>query len=233
MDRFRSMHEPSAAVTTELILRLSRNEISVQLFERLLRSRDRYFQLEMEASHYLHHVVDLLVEYFPDARFILTLRDPYTWLNSEINQNILTHGSIWDHIQGLRYGRYGDDFDTQDRVLSRYGGVYPVSTYLRYWSEHIEQVANVVPGDRLLILKTRRLGDQRHRLARFLNIDSDDIRRGHFWSGSETARRHLDIFTCVDAAYLQDQVALHCRGLMARFFPEISSATDALSYRGS
>ena len=57
-----------------------------------------YEDLSDKTEEFMHMemaiVTHFLVDCFPDAKFILNIRDPYTWLNSEINQNIASFGAI-------------------------------------------------------------------------------------------------------------------------------------------
>ena len=73
-----------------MTLSYCQGEIDKSTLYNALNERDANYQLDMEASHYLHHLSGALVDLFPMARFILTIRDPLSWIQSEINQKLLT-----------------------------------------------------------------------------------------------------------------------------------------------
>lgn len=87
---FRAAHEPKKQETIINILDWKSGRYSKSKMLRILALRDKRLKLNLEASHYLHHIVDLLVELFPQAKFILTVREPISWLASETNQNYRT-----------------------------------------------------------------------------------------------------------------------------------------------
>jgi len=102
--RYRSDHEPRAPMTNVMLVRWIEGSLTDGAFADFLRARDVRLNLEMEANHPLHHCTPLLVDLFPEARFILTIRDCYSWPNSEINQQLELRDSFpWGRLQQLRY----------------------------------------------------------------------------------------------------------------------------------
>ncbi|HYG67897.1 MAG TPA: exostosin family protein, partial [Anaeromyxobacteraceae bacterium] len=139
---YRSEHEPHSALTIVHLLRLFEGRYSEAAVERLLRARDRWMGLDVEAAHYMHHVVGELVRVFPEARFVLTIRDPYTWLTSAVNQSIHNYRNphparaVWLALSDYRYGRYGFTYSPEEAALRAHKGVYPIGSYLDYWTAH-------------------------------------------------------------------------------------------------
>ena len=70
------------------MLAFSRREIPKLDLQQLVHRRDKALWLEMEASAFNVHVLDLLVQEFPHARFILTIRDCYSWVDSALNHQL-------------------------------------------------------------------------------------------------------------------------------------------------
>lgn len=146
---YNSLHEPSARATIELIMKYHKGVISTKETKNILAKRDYNFNLDLEASHYLHHIVNLLTELFPEAKYILTVRNPYSWLKSEINKNIQVNSYFWGDIQKFRYGRYDFNFDHEDEILRTYQGVYPIKSYIQYWYDHLKKILEEVPKERI------------------------------------------------------------------------------------
>lgn len=103
---YRSSHEPSPKGTIEFILKYCQGEISQELTKKIIHTRDNCFNLDLESAHYLSHCIDLLTECFPESKYIFSIREPYEWLNSEINKNLETSSYFWSKLQNFRYGNY-------------------------------------------------------------------------------------------------------------------------------
>lgn len=218
--RFRTAHEPALVDTLAHTMSWNRGERTPARMGALLRWRDRRLNLELEAAHYLHHLAPLLVAEFPEARFVLTLRDPVSWIESELNQNIRSAGyPFWRALEQQRYGRYGADFPAPERDLAAAGCLHPIGSYLCYWRDHIDTVVQAVPADRLLILRTDQIGERLTELTQFLGVDDGMVDQSQSRSGvggdrSVELRRHLA------DEYLRDQVERHCLSVVREWFPE-------------
>ncbi|PJF23844.1 MAG: hypothetical protein CUN53_20835, partial [Phototrophicales bacterium] len=79
---YRSKHEALRPETSALIYQHVTHQIDQLAFERRLRARDRFLWLEMEANNTLTIIAPTLVKLYPEAKFILLLRDPFSWLYS-------------------------------------------------------------------------------------------------------------------------------------------------------
>jgi hypothetical protein len=214
----RSSHEPEAFSTMLYLIRYLDGAYTDGEMVSLLRARDRLLTLEMEASHYLHHVIHLLVDAFPKAKFVLTIREPYAWLESEISRNMLTSRMpAWRALEERRYRPYSSPFGEGDARLAGLDNVRSVVTYLRYWRDHNEKVLAAVPGERLLIVRTNQLSQEYGRLADFLGISSQAL-------DAEGAHRGLRLgpqFSLADYAdegFIRRSIETECGPLVKRFF---------------
>jgi Sulfotransferase domain len=219
--RYAAYHEPLSHDTIVHLLNYLLGNYSSQQFNALLVARDKYLQLEMEASHMLHHVIDRVVDLFPDAKFILTIRDPFSWLESEINQNVFTeHCPIWKALERYRYGRYNRTFEAQERSLATIDNVYPISSYLSYWKDHYTLVTNRVPRHRLFLLKTHEIHKCVIPLASFLNIEptSIDIEQCHAASNTQ---KSINLYSYVSKGFVAEQVEQYCGDIVHKIFPEL------------
>ena len=220
---YRSAHQPDSRELFAVI-RQRQSGLPETRLRRWVVNRDRRLWLEMDSSHLLHGIVDVLANAFPEAKFILTIRDCYSWLESEINEQLGPGSSKppWDQAYDLRYG--GSRGDKADMPLIE-RGLFPITAYLDYWTRHNEVVL-AVPPHRLLVLRTNDISKATPQVAGFLGIPatSIDADRAHVHRRSENRIR---LWELIDPGYVTGLAQVHCRHLMERFFPEIRSPEDA------
>lgn len=191
-----------------------------------LLNRDKELQLELEASHYLHYVTKDLAEIFPNSRFILTLRDPMSWIESEINQNIFTSTAInpiWRELEAFRYAQYDISRSQKEKNLFQYKNVWPIEAYFKYWSSHITTVIKNIPKDRMKIIPIWNLQKELTNITSFLfpviiknNIELKKINSG-------AGRRFIDLYKLVDRRYVEKLMLKNCEKVineLTQFIPK-------------
>jgi hypothetical protein len=161
---YRSAHEPQKHALLALIL--DRDAQFAAAVRKLLDPLD----LEMNASQLNGYIVGTLVALYPEAKFVLTLREPAGWVRSFANHQLtrgrLAHGSLWARFRNLRFlGTDGPEGNA----------LYTLDQYLRFWLSHNLNVLGVVPRERLLVVRTEHLDAEIPRLAEFLAIDAATI----------------------------------------------------------
>lgn len=172
--------------------------------------RDRYLGLEFEASHFLHAVVGRLTALFPDATFVLTVREPTSWLESMINEVYDTASAGWDPIW-RDWDRYAtgpeaalppEESAFADRLRR------PLNGFLRYWSRHIDHVLDAVPRDRLMVLDVRDIDSRVAEVADFIGLDGaaepPSVKR------SNTRPNKAIRLSELSPEYVDELVASHC-----------------------
>ncbi|MEZ4862280.1 MAG: sulfotransferase [Caldilineaceae bacterium] len=216
---YTSLHEPAYHDTIVHLLNYLHGGYSGDKLKTLLIARDRYLRLEMESSHVLHHLTNSLVSLFPDAQFILTIREPLSWLESEINQNLITQRwPVWKSLEQYRYGRYHHSFQPEEKALAMLDNVYPIRSYLAYWREHYLYVKANVPQERLLILKTSELYHSASTLAAFLGIQPQTIDLAHAHAGVNNLKP-FRLYQYVRKDFIQEQVDECCGEIVRELFP--------------
>jgi translation initiation factor 2 beta subunit (eIF-2beta)/eIF-5 len=181
---FCSKHEPLSGPTVKFCMGVANNKVSNSEVEKVLKMRDLFLNLEVEAAHYLFIFVPYLADLFPDAKFILTVREPRSWLNSKINMNLKTAGDgFWDEYQQIKYGKYSYPYQSDYLECNKY--LYPISNYLKYYKNHIKTVIDYVPKNRLLIVDTFSISKELERIASFakvslnqLNLEKQHVSKG-------------------------------------------------------
>lgn len=217
---YRVAHQPTSDEVVSYAARKATGAVSSRAIVRWLRRRDRHLWLDLESSHVLHYLIGDLAATFAEARFILTVRDCYSWLESEINEHLGPGAKKepWRTAYALRYGQW--PASRRDLPLLELG-LAPLGAYLEYWSAHLDRVCEAVPADRLLIVRTDEIRSDLGTIAGFMgvpvtNLDSDKV---HVHRRPETRIR---LWENLDHAYLADLVDRHCHRWMTALFPEVS-----------
>ena len=227
---YRTAHEPDAEMFIEIIAAELEGRMPAEAVAAWLRQRDRRLWLEMDASLLNGSVVGHLVALFPDARFILTIRDCYSWLDSFINHIQTRKASeAWKRWRRVRYAPAELVYSRGEEVL-RDNGLYPVDAYLRRWATHNKEVLGAVPPHRLLVVRTDRIGDSAPQMAEFLGIPLNTIDVGQSHLNRRTAQ--AEILSRVDPGLVEQRVVEHCRELMAKYFPDIPDMASAGLFPG-
>ncbi len=219
---YRAAHEPEREQILEMILRESRGDVSETAFRSYLLARDERLNLEYDIAWANQFIIGHLLTVFPDARFVVLVRDPYTWL-----QSICGHVASRDIPPDVRafldwwfrpdlYPHTRDDHGLQNI------GAYSIAAYLNAWNRHVTVCRELIPPSRRLILKTHELGRSHQQLADFLQIPVDrlDISNGHINRGTWSDR----IESLVDRRYLVGMVSAVCEENMAHHFPTLPAS---------
>ena len=218
---YRSAHEPDSEALIRTIL--DGNGVDGWPSARMqsfLLDRDRRLFLELESDGTLHCFVESIVREFEDAKFILTIRDCYSWLDSVFNHNISRQpGGLWRAFDDYTFSRWTFSHARQEDILERQG-LRTLSHYLCHWAVHNESIIDMVPSDRLLVLRTDKISASNSQLADFLGIapDTIDLSQSRLFVNPH----RYDLLDHVDRAFLEDKVHELCGPLMHRFFPEIT-----------
>jgi hypothetical protein len=227
---YRTMHEPRKTRFMDIIMRHREGGLTDSRARDLVRRLDRSMWLELNSSWINYFLLEMLVEEYPQAKFVLTIRDCYSWLDSMFNQLLgRDHADYqvqFHHWFGesIKTGRHEDG----DKILAEHG-LWPLDTWLRYWSEHNSHVLNNVPTDRLLIVRTPEIRHDIPRMADFLGVQRDTLDASH--SHEFKAAKKFGLLSQIDEEYLQGCVDKHCKDLMERFFPEIRQLSDVRGYQ--
>jgi hypothetical protein len=228
--RYRSWHEPLIERFMHIIMQRASGTLSDEAARTLIRRLDRRMWLEVNASYVNYLMLDLLLAEYPNAKFVMTIRDCYSWLDSMFNQLLGRNHSEF----ATRFHQWlGESFapgshQDGDRALAQ-RGFWPLDLWLKSWSEHVSRVQELVPGNRLLIVRTQDLQRDIPRLAEFVGIAPEtlDASRSHDY----TAAAKFHVLSEIDPEYLLERVDAICGDAMRTFFPGIHSLADVRGYR--
>lgn len=222
---YRTAHEPETDPLIDVILAEREGRMSPAEIAGWLRQRDRRLWLEMDSSGLNGAVVGHLAALHPEARFVLTIRDCYSWLDSLLNHHATRPTTdSWRRLRDARFPPEERIYEPGEEVLRRHG-LFPVGAYLKHWAAHNQAVLKAVPAERLLVIRTDRIADCAPRLAAFLGVPLDtlDVDRAHMFRRKANA----GLISRVDPALIERRAAEHCGEIMASQFPDIPDMASA------
>jgi len=203
---YRAQHEPESARLLPLLTPLVSNAAPGPRLRLYLRSKDRRLGLEMESSHPLGLVAPLLASMYPDAKFVLTMRHPLGWVDSQINHELAR--AVTDVWRDWRRARFGTtEYLPEDEPL-RERGLFPLAGYLRFWELHNRRVIEGVPPERLLLIPTEQIGEHSEALAAFVGVSPDSLDTTRSTTFPAAAR--FGIVASLDPAYVEDTLHRCC-----------------------
>jgi hypothetical protein len=215
---YRAAHQPEPSWTIDTILSAAQGRLSSPQLEKYLGCRDRRLWLELESSNFCDYFIRPLVHLFPDAKFILTIRDCYSWLDSLINHGLAVWlADEWHRLRDLRFSAAGLEHPPEERTLADHH-LYTLDGYLAYWSRHNRNVIETVPAARLLIVRTDRIRAEMPRIADFVEVPLDTLDQSQVHS--YRAKQRFDLLAQIPPEYLEAKVNAHCWELMQQYFPD-------------
>jgi len=219
-------HEPQASKMMEMFFAWRDRRISDRELREWIHARDRELALEVDSSWFNILILNSLAGEFSRARFVLTIRDCYSWANSEFRRvlNRPSNEPIRVKMRQLLYGNAGAVHAPEEQVLQT-AGLFPLTGYLARWTAHNEIVLATIPPERLLVVRTDQIRDRAHEIADFAGLPRHTVRLHRTHEYRNPVQRQ--VIREIDRNFLEGKVAQHCRPLMNRFFPEIKTLDDA------
>jgi len=222
----KSAHEPEKMLVLDTFFKYRANEITKLEWEDFIDKRDKRLGLDLDSSQLNYLLMDSLVGMYDQAKFILTIRDCYSWLNSYINHqiNYPVVNQRWTRIREIRFQPEKFVFSKFEKILEA-KGLYTLEGYLSYWARHNQSVLDTVPTERLFVLRTNEISKKTKELAAFLGVNERSIEANRNTHHRIAIKRH-NILSQVDQSYLEETVEKYCGNLMGSYFIHIKSAKD-------
>ncbi len=214
---YRSAHEPFPRKTNQLIIdwldqKIDRSQLQKQLVE-----RDHKLYLELESAHPLGYISDILADTFPRAKFIITLREPYSWLRSRLNYQLKGKGNppAWkayrDYFLASRHVNYAEE----EKILETLG-LCSLDTFLNQYADHYHRVLTQIPEQRFLLIKTSDLNASIPILADFLGIKPNKLEIAH----RKKTGQKIEPLKEINPDFTNARIWYHCHDLITQYFPE-------------
>ena len=213
--RYRSSHEADQIFMIMLLAEKLSGKINAENISNLLRSRQSLNNLEMDASHYNGAFIKEISHISPNSRYILTFREPYSWLDSWFNQHLNSpnlDATKVKHLGRKLYFDYGDEYSKHDSVLYEHG-LYPLKSYLKFWDSFNRSVVASLDSDKLLTLRTQNISTSIGIISNFLKIDKSTI--SNLPTHDNPTTRHHRIVEKLDSSYVSDLINLICENTIS------------------
>ncbi|MEM7120321.1 MAG: sulfotransferase [Pseudomonadota bacterium] len=187
---FRARHEYQFEAATKILEAYHHRRVERTDLSAFLLTRDTLGHLEVDSASVNFWFADLFVELFPQARFLVVLREPYAWLESvlaHLQRDVVemkAHGLPYPasfrrlaDVSGINFdprsAESPDDFRGTMPFLSR--------QMLEFWCEQNTRLMRVVPPHRRLVLQTDDLSRSHNALSRFVGVKTEmlDVEAGH------------------------------------------------------
>jgi hypothetical protein len=222
----RARHEPRALQLIDHVFDLKEGRISEPQMVAWLHRRDRLLGLEIDSAGLNYLILDLLLREFPDARFVLTIRDCYSWTDSAMNHllRMTNADERWFRVVRYYYGREPVAYDPEERLLEA-SGIYPLDRYFADWKTRNEEVLAKVPSERLFVVRTDQLRQRASEIADFAGLPRSAIRVDRTHEYINPSKRSF--LRELNRAFVERCADVFCRPLMTRYFPEIRSLDNA------
>ena len=100
----RTSHEAESEELIGKIFEIENGRAKKQSVVSYIKSRDKRLCLDVDSSQLNYFLLDYLLDEFPDALFLLTIRDCYTWLDSFINDSLCRKTTKnWIQLRDYRF----------------------------------------------------------------------------------------------------------------------------------
>ncbi len=228
--KYSSAHEPEGGLLFNRLLAYATGKINKSELTRFVKHRDRRLGLEMDSFWISYFFVDILVNEFSDAKFILTIRDCYSWLDSILEQDyyhhrwLKTHYSDFRKLKGIKlqdilFGYNEFKHAPEEKILAE-NGLYTLDGYFRYWKEHNRRVIATVPKERLLIVKTKEINQDIPKIETFLGLTPGTLLTKARENVRHEKQKH-NFLSKIDKDFLEEKANFHCKELMDKYFPDV------------
>lgn len=206
---YNAAHEPEVEGTTNLVIRSLEGTISDESLRSELKRRDNRLGLEIESAHPLGYLGGCLSELFPDARFIITVRNPFDWIKSRLNFHHAISPPQWQKYRSYFWQHDEESFPKEEQPLQE-AGLAPLSVYLNQYSDHYRRVLREIPEERCLIVRTRDISNRSSEIAQFVGANPRKVESAH----SKKAKKKVDFTAEVSTPYLKKKIEHHCKNVL-------------------
>ncbi|MGX5172730.1 sulfotransferase [Aliikangiella sp. IMCC44653] len=207
---FRSSHEPERIELIHVIHRHFHGKMSDEAYVKWLVKRDKRIWLDIESNCFLGYRPDLLFKAYPKAHYLLSIREPLSWLDSMLNHTINyppPSEQVIAYWHDMFFRPSEHPHQAEDKALREHN-VYSIEAYLKFWSSAVTRVLDCIPKEQLLIVPTKQMKSMANEIAAFLNIEPAklDYSAGHL----NKAPAKFNLLELVDTNYVAQRHAEFC-----------------------
>jgi len=200
---YNSVAEYKERESVELITAWKDGMISRDTLHRYLLYRHEEGNLEMDPASFNHFYLDILLEEMPQAKFIFTIRDCYSWTNSFLKMisrwrkhfiDIDSAMPAWMEGYGrILFGKYDWMWFSSYDALKPHLDVL-VERFVKCWAENNHRILTLLPPERSLIVSTSEISTSQQNMADYIGISVDTITEHHHINVSPDSENILENF---------------------------------------
>lgn len=220
---YRSAHEWNLLDLVGIGLARERGEISDADFWAAAGPRLTTPSLEMDSCTSHHLYVDLLARRFPQARFVVTIRDVGGWVTSLLD--MVLRKRIAREFLDVPYSPWERDY--LDRVTGNTYVIEPgdhgddrasLAPLMRYWADHLRTMDRDVPTDRAVVVRTQDLAARAADVGALVGVPASTLRIDLAHANRSPAT--LDRLSTFWDADLRTAYLATCAEAMGEHFPD-------------
>ncbi|WP_434362052.1 sulfotransferase [Parasalinivibrio latis] len=208
----RAAHEPETPSTTLLVMDYLEGKISDSACINAIRKRDRQLNLEFESSHPLGYLASQLVALYPHAKFIITVRDPDSWLASRISFHANRQPTEWQPYRDFIWQRHHQGFSKHELTLEQHS-LYSLDAYLAQYSEQYRILFESIPPSQQLVIRTEDISHKLAEISQFLGL-KEALQPIH----TNQMTKADSILSRLDPNFVSDKLQQHCGWLMDAYW---------------
>lgn len=220
-ERYSSGHEFMFEETVAQIAAWQEGQISSESFKSYILDRDSQGDLELDSASFNHHYLHILIQEFPEAKFIFTVRDCYSWLNSVLNMSMSCGANIPGWM--FKYGKIFIGYEVEPAVVSSTEAMLEelpnaLNGLLKYWQNSNQRILELLPPERSLIIPTHKISESLEQIANFVGLPPQTLVEEA--KHSNQAPPGYDWLKYIDPDLLEERCSFYCGSLMQQLFPE-------------
>lgn len=219
--KYKTQHEYCFPTFSKLIIDYQTDKISKDSFTNKILMNISKDDLDFNASSFNHFFLDILADNFPNAQFIFTIRDCYSWFESLLNMiaSNYTFCEEWaykwtDFLFGLDRSYY------KNVNLLQCGLENYIDKSLSYWTKSNKSIIQNLPKERSLTIKTDNISKDIYKLIDFTKIPVEKISFEN--THSFKAPKRYNVLLNTDHYLLEEKFKQYCQPLMDEYFPNHS-----------
>ena len=213
---YRSGHEFWQWDTNQKYIRFKEQTIGKEELRDFLIYRDAAACLDMDSAYFNRYFIEILAETYSDAKFIYMVRDPVSWVRSQVNyfmdiqkealqSNRIDNGFPFDLPRG--------DQRSRDSFLQRIDEYIEIT--FKSWGNSYRSILNQtqhLSSDRYCFIATNRISQKIGDLASFAGISEKNliVEKAH----SNISVYNVDILKIVNTELIDRYYRKHCKDLM-------------------
>ena len=203
------------AETIRKIIAHHQGDSGAETLEEYLQRRDLEGGLEMDAASFNHFYLDHLVDRYPEAKLIFSLREPYAWTGSYLKMLQRWYKRFADRGQPLPswmgdYGRllFGQfnwhHLASQESLDEHLQNL--VEGFLRHWGSANRRILKALPKERGLLVRTRDLSTSLDAIASFVGVPRETLTDQHHVNASPGSS---DPLASLDRSWFEERCTFH------------------------